>query len=453
MKKSGVFLFALIAGAAVSAQALTLKSSIEHVLDTNPALSERINNFNRTYQDLQIARSGYYPNVDLYGDLGFMRDKSYTTGFDVDNYGFYNASLTLTQNIFNGYSTTHRVSSQEARLMAAAYSFVEKADELAYMSVQSYIEVVKNRELERIAKKNIRINKEIYEKVKKLYNAGLTTLSEVNKIESSLSLAKSNYVVQQNNLSNALFNFQRYYGKAVKVGDFEKPTFSYKLPSKKQSALEYAMGHNPSIMVTLYDIEASRKDWKEKESPFYPKLDFELRGGVGNNFSGTLEGNHNRLSALVRLNWNLFRGGADEARRKKGLESVRQQRHIKEDLKRQVSQSFNLAWASYIHLQNQLKHLKKYKKFSEKTLQLYIKEYDMGRRTLLDLLGAQNDLISAQKQIVTSKYDLLFAKYRILDAMGEMVLTVMDNAERWYSKVGIGKRKGKKADILPTGKK
>ncbi len=444
MKKSSrLFFISLVVGSAVSAQTLTLKSSIEHVLDTNPALSERVDNFNQTYEDLKIARSGYYPNVDLYGDFGFVRDKSYTTGFDVDNYGFYNASLALTQNIFNGYSTTHRVSSQEARLMAAAYSFVEKADELAYKSVQSYIEVVKNRELERIARKNIRINQEIYDKVKKLYNAGLTTLSEVNKIESSLSLAKSNLVVQKNNLDNALYNFQRYYGDAVSVKNFEKPTFKYKLPSNKESALEYAMEHNPSIMVTLYDIGASKEDWREKESPFYPKFDFELKGSAGNNFSGTLEGTHNRLSALIRMNWNLYRGGSDEARRKKGLQNVMQQRHIKEDLKRQVSQSFNLAWTAYVRLQDQLKHLQKYKKFSQKTLDLYIKEYDMGRRTLLDLLGAQNDLISAQKQIVTSKYDLLFAKYRILDAMGEMVMTVMENAQKWYSKVGLDKRKGK----------
>jgi len=455
MKKVfGVFPLVLIfSGSVAASETLTLKSSIEHVLDTNPVLSERIDNFNQTYADLRIARAGYLPNVDLAGDFGVMRDKSYTTGFDVDSYGFYNASLTLTQNIFNGYSTTHRVSTQEARLMAAAYSFVEKADEMAYKTVESYIDVVKNRELLRIAKKNIRINQEIYDKVKKLYNAGLTTLSEVNKINSSLALAKSNYIVQQNSLSNALYNFQRYYGKAVVPKQFEKPSFGYQLPSSRQDALAYAMEHNPSILVTLYDIEASKKDWREKKSPFYPKLDLELRGSAGDNFSGTLEGNHNRISALLRMNWNLYRGGADEMRRKKGLEAISQQQHIKEDLKREVSQSFNLAWAAYRYLQDQLKHLKEYRKYSKKTLNLYIKEYDMGRRTLLDLLGAQNDLISAEKQIVRSEYDLLFAKYRILDAMGEMVVTLMDDAQRWYSKVGIGKEKGKSTDILPVHSK
>ena len=64
---------------------------------------------------------------------------------------------------------------------------------------------------------------------------------------------------------------------------------------------------------------------------------------------------------------------------------------------------------------------KKYEKFSNKTLELYSREYDLGRRSLLDLLSAQNDLIGANSQIINANYNILFAKYRILDAMGILV--------------------------------
>ena len=68
-----------------------------------------------------------------------------------------------------------------------------------------------------------------------------------------------------------------------------------------------------------------------------------------------------------------------------------------------------------------------------KTLELYQKEYDLGRRTLLDLLVAQNDHIAAQSQIVRAENDLLFAHYRILDAMGSMVQNILGSKALSYS--------------------
>jgi outer membrane protein OmpA-like peptidoglycan-associated protein len=74
----------------------------------------------------------------------------------------------------------------------------------------------------------------------------------------------------------------------------------------------------------------------------------------------------------------------------------------------------------------------------------------MGRRTLLDLLAAQNDLISAKKQIVNAKYDLLFAKYRILDAMGVMVQEIIGDTDDLYSRVGLGTQDLKYEDTIPV---
>ena len=75
----------------------------------------------------------------------------------------------------------------------------------------------------------------------------------------------------------------------------------------------------------------------------------------------------------------------------------------------------------------QLDELIKYRDYSEDTLNLYKEEYVIGRRTLLDLLSAQNDFINAKSQIVHATYDCLFAKYRILDSMGLLVAGIMGN--------------------------
>jgi len=56
-----------------------------------------------------------------------------------------------------------------------------------------------------------------------------------------------------------------------------------------------------------------------------------------------------------------------------------------------------------------------------------MKEYDMGHRSLLDLLAVQGDIINAKSKFVEAKYDRAFAEYRILDAMGTMVSSIVNN--------------------------
>ncbi|MGE3613554.1 MAG: TolC family protein, partial [Sulfurimonas sp.] len=107
------------------------------------------------------------------------------------------------------------------------------------------------------------------------------------------------------------------------------------------------------------------------------------------------------------------------------------------------------SWTSHEKLGEQLKYLNEYKKFSLQTLTLYSKEYDLGRRSLLDLLSAQNDFIGAKAQIITSEYSLLFSKYRILDAMGTLVTTVVEESDTLYSKVGLRGETPSNNDTLP----
>jgi adhesin transport system outer membrane protein len=102
-----------------------------------------------------------------------------------------------------------------------------------------------------------------------------------------------------------------------------------------------------------------------------------------------------------------------------------QENELKKDTVRKLNEQGSLSWSAKENLQKQLVYLKKYEATSKKTLELYEKEYDLGRRTLLDLTTAQNDHVSSQTQIVRAQNDLLLAHYRILDAMGSMVSSVL----------------------------
>lgn len=424
-----------------------IKTTLDEVLSTNPTVLERLKNYNATKEDITAAKSGYLPKLDLSIGVGKEDGKRAPNSTPFD-YSVYQNSLTLSQNIFKGFETQSRVSQQENRTVSAAYSYIEKVNQTSFETLNAYIEVMKNRELLSTQKENVEINTEIFNKVQKLYDAGLTTLSEVNKIKSALALAKANYVVQENTLLDAEHNMQKLLGHSIDANSMTRPTDEVALPLNVKEAEEFAKENNPSLLVSKYNIKLANATYEEKKSPYYPSVDLEISQNLNKNLSG-IEGKYENLRAMAYLKYNFFNGFADESAKQKSISTINQEMQIKNRLERDVTERVNLSWSAHEKLTEQLGHLNEYKEFSLQTLTLYSKEYDLGRRSLLDLLSAQNDFIAAKAQIISSQYNMLFAKYRILDAMGTLVTTVLQNSENLYANVGLRGETPQNNDELP----
>ncbi len=434
--------------------ATTLKQIVAEVLDTNPVIIERLKNYRATKEEIGIAEAGYYPTLDFESSVGkkYVGRLSGDVAEDIANesYSVFQNSLILRQNIFNGFSTHEQVNHQKMRTLAAGYSYLEKANDVTLQTIQVYIGLLKEKDVLDNSALNVKHLTILYGRVSKAYNAGLTTLSEMTKIQSSLSLAKSNQLVQHNRLANAMFNFRRVTGHLIEEKNLTKPNFKPKLPKNQNSASMFALEYNPSLLVGKYNIKGAEALYRESKSKFYPKIDIVADGNYNENYNEMI-GVDDRFQAMMVVSYNLFNGGADEASRRSKLSKLSQEVSVVDDLKRQVIEGMDLSWGSYDLAKNQIPFLKNYQKESALTLKLYAKEYDMGGRSLLDLLAAENDLKRANDELITAQYNLLLSKYRILDAMGLTMASIMGNVQKYYQRVGLH-NKGRKTprDILPV---
>lgn len=417
--------------------AFTLKEGMDEVLSTHPVVLERLHNYRATLEDLRITESQYLPSLDYSATVAREKTQSPTTQNISRSLSSYEHSLQLTQNLFHGFGTKYEADYQKARILASANHYIENANDVAYNFVNAYINVLKTRDLLTIAKSNVEFNEQIYDKVNKLYEAGMTTRSESEKADTSLSLAKSNHIVAQNNLDDALFNLERVLGRHVDAKSFENEKFVGEIPASLEEMKQFAKAHNPSVLVSEYNLKASYAQHNASYKNYYPKIDAYARQSWANDVGG-VAGKDDRTKIGLTLSYNLYRGGADQSEIQKNLSKVHQEGQTKRETIRKLDEQGELAWSAKQYISEQLVHLKRYETTSAKTLELYQKEYDLGRRTLLDLLVAQNDHVAAQSQIVRAENDLLFAHYRILDAMGSMVQNVLGSKSGTYTqKAGL----------------
>lgn len=435
--------------------ALTLSQAVNEALQTHPVVQERVNNFRATQQDLKIAEADYYPTFDLRAAAGYNHAGEILGDVHSPNpeYTNYESSLTLTQNIFHGFGTRHKVDYEEARVMAAAYNYLEKANDVAFRTVGAYLNVIRSKELLTTAKENVAINLDLYNKVKTLYDGGLTTKSEMNKINSSLSLARSNLTVQENNFRDTFATLRRMTGHEVDPNIMEKPELKASMPESFERAGMIAIDNNPSIIVGRYNIKGAQALMRENEKEYYPKIDLEVNQFINDSHMNNngFDQPDDRFRARVVLNYNLYRGGADSATQQKNISKVNQEVQTMLEAKRQALEGIEFSWNAYQMINKQLVDLREYRHFADTTLELYKDEFDMGRRSMLDILAAQNDVIGSRQQLINAQYDELFAQYRILDAMGLMVVAVLGDTNEYTAKVNLANgRSDIIEDVLPV---
>lgn len=252
-------------------------------------------------------------------------------------------------------------------------------------------------------------------------------------------MAKSNLTVQKHNTLDAEKAYRRILGRLPEIENMKKPVVDFEVPESIERAAMFAIKNNPSIKVSYYNIQGAHALHKQRKKEYYPKIDFEVAQHYNdvNRLDNGFDRPDDRLRARLIMTFNLYKGGADKADIQKHLSTIHQEVEIQRDLQRQVIESLDFSWNAYEMIQLQLKDLKEYKGFAEKTLELYKEEYDMGRRTLLDLLSAQGDVINSRIEIIQAEYDYLFAHYRILDAMGLLVKHLSDDTNNIAQNVNI----------------
>lgn len=432
--------------------AITLQKSIAEVIETNPIVKERINNYRATQQDLKSAESEFLPKLDYSAGIGYKDAGNLNDDVNDEEYKYYENSLKLTQNLFNGFDTTYKIDYQETRVIASAYHYLEKANDIAFRMVEAYLNVLKNYKLLQNAQDSVDFHKRMYKDAKSLYEAGLSSASSISKVNAGLALARTNYIIQKNNTRDAEFNFARVLGRKPLVSQMALPLLDIKMPETLERAVMYAIRNNPSLIVSHYNLEGAQALYKKSKSAFYPNIDFEIEQ-VYNDYDSddnSFDELDDRFRVGLSLTWNLYNGGADKAAKQKAISSMYQETQTLRDLQRQVIEGLELSWSAYDNIKEQILQLEEYSKFSEETLISYKEEYSLGKRSLLDFITAHNDVVNSRAQMIKAKHEHLFAQYRLLDAMGLLITAVMGDQANYETAVNLNTNEMKyNLDTLP----
>ncbi len=398
--------------------AMTIEEHVQTTLDTNPQMQKRISDYKSVLYDMDKAKAGYKPSVDLSGAIGPEHVKQMDTTPDTDtDYTRKEASLVVTENLFEGFGTQGNVEEQEARIEASRYYVMQEANTLALRASELYLAVLTNKALLDIENDNVKAHERIYKMTREKMEAGIGRRSDMEQTESRMALAYANYIAQQNNYQDAMVNFERVNGQVIPAEGLEMPDAPALPGANLEDLAVIAMKYNPTLQVERKNIDTQISKEKKEKSGFYPRLDAELSADYKNKIYG--ETNDDRAyRAMLRLYYNLYNGGSDEATRLQNLELIAGQKSALSEQERAVAEKLKLAWMSYQYYTHRIRCLELHAMLSDKTAESYAEEYHLGRRGLIHLLNVELEANDAHKEVIKARKDLLLSEYRLLEAMG-----------------------------------
>ena len=124
---------------------------------------------------------------------------------------------------------------------------------------------------------------------------------------------------------------------------------------------------------------------------------------------------------MLRMRYNLFRGGSDMARISETTHLTNEAREVMSRTQRQVEESTRLSWNAYTSAAERLPAMKTHADMSMATSESYAKQFNLGQRTLLDLLDSVNESFTSQMNYTSAMYLEMFARYRVLADMGQLL--------------------------------
>ena len=405
-------------------KALGLEEAVKKGVFSNPEFLETLQNLRAAEQRISQARAGYLPSVDLSGDIGREYTKNSVTegppGGDSETFTRKRLNIQVNQLIFDGFQTPLEVRRQKKSAEAAGYSLYETGEQKALDIIESYIEVQRQRRRSAIARDNIAKHTEILTSVRESTRAGRTSRVDVDQVLSRLAQARADLAGIQESLDSAMASFERETGlKPRRLLGLDDNKYA-NLVSDLTTAVDRAHLSSPAILEASAETERAQADYKQTAAPFYPSLNLELSGQESEDISG-IQGLDRSGIIQTTVNWNLYSGGEDTARRREFSHRLASARALQARVSREVESQIRTQWAAMKAARERQKNFAQQAKANEALVSAYYQQFNLGRRKLIDVLDVQAELFSSRSNIIESRSDEFIAIFTLKALQGRLL--------------------------------
>jgi outer membrane protein len=443
-----------LASPTAGAATLTLSEALGIAYETNPQLDIARAGQRATDEGVNQAEANWRPTVDLSGSYGYetlaVGNIPGIQGHSVQTLASHpiTAGVSVTQNIYRGGKTAAEISKAKATVRAGVAGLTLTEEGVLLDSVTAYMDVVRDEATLRLRQNNVAVLQKQLDASEEEFKVGELTRTDVAQSRARLAGAQTDLVNAQGELAVSRSNFEHVIGRPAET--METSPALPKLPSTQEQAVAIATHENPAIVAARETWRAADYGVADAIGTLLPSLSLSAQYQLAQHSLDTAtqltQGVQHVTSILGQLTVPIYQGGAEDSAIRQAKDQRAQAEIGIADTERQTAASTETAWQAYTVAQGSIASFQIQVKANEEAFEGVKEEQQVGSRTVLDVLNAQQELLNAQVALASAQRDAQVSAYQLMSALGwltakklalrvriyDPTVNYKDNATRWF---------------------
>ena len=404
------------------AGAIPMQDVITTAMSSNPEIIQAQFNKEAIEFERKQAQGLFLPRVDLEASAGIRRLENFTRrNLGIADNELYplEAQLRGEWTVLDFGRRSGELHRQAARVDGASMRVVERSEFIALQIARQYLDVLLQQRVLAASRDNTAFHQQLVADLGAGVDQGSISVADRQQAEERLQAALVRQEEAVQDLNEAVITLRRLSGLDVNVVTVP-PNLASALPPSVEDAIGQARTEHPLVREAIADVDAANAAADSAEGELYPTIGVEAIGRVGEDIDG-FSGDTNDLQARVVLRWNLFNGGINRANLQEQVRRASEARYRLHELQREAEEDVRTAWSLNQTQANVVTALTRQSQVSDDLLLSYRSQFNVGRRSLLDVLDAQNTRYNTQVRLETARFSQLFAQYQVLASTNDFL--------------------------------
>ncbi len=410
----------------------TLEEALVQTYETNPTLLAERAQLRATDEGVAQAASNWRPTVTVTGTFTDTDSRVDTGPGSIPNGPSnlistdrqdYTGTVVATQNVFRGFRSVNEFRQAQANVRAGRAGLHTVEQTVLLSAITAFLDVIRDQAVVDLRHNNVAVLERQLEASQDRFDLGDATRTDVAQSEARLSFAQANLTGAEAQLTASRAAFERVIGSAP--NSILAPADLPGIPEAEEEALRLALDSNPALRAAIEAETAARRAVDIAVGGLLPsaRVDVTLSHSEDDD---NLQTQSDSATITGTVTVPLYQSGAEYSAIRQARESSSAARIRIAETERQIREAVAVAWDTLVSTQSVITSSEEQVRANEIAFEGVQQEAQVGSRTQLDVLNAEQELLDSRVALVRAQRDEQVAAYQLVSAIGE--LTAQDLA-------------------------
>lgn len=439
MKKSLLFCM-LTLGLSTSAYATDLMDIYKQALENDTIFKNAYDTYMSNTEAVPQARAALFPQVGITGQVGRNLQDVTAGGFSTNlSYGNNIWQVTASQAVFN-YQAWAKVAQAKASVKAAQATFNDSAQNLILRTAKAYFDVLLAKDTLDFAEAKKRANKRQYEQASQRFQVGLDAITSVYEAKAAYDQSIATVISARNNQVNQSENLRKLtnhvYDTLAPLRDSKIPLIKPE-PNDVDQWIDTGLKQNYKLYAAKYTLEVAKENVKSLSAGNWPVFSVQTNASQTHNAvdsaSFFVPTKQTQASVALAMNFPVFQGGLVQSQTRQAQYGFQSTSEQLEQTYRDVVVNSRIAFNTINDGISKVKADRQTIISQQNSLESTEAQFEVGTRTMVDVVNAQQRLFEAQEQLAQDQYNLINSILTLKYLAGTLNVNDIELVNSWLA--------------------